>query len=279
MHSAPLCAQPFSAASAKPCPGEQQLRPRVAEVEGDLALLEQRVHRDGDGAEAQGPIERDREVRNVREHDPDAVAGLDALRPQQPRDPLGRRVERAVRDDRVVEADRGPVGDSDRGVHDQAGQVRHRLSLLALAFAGRGAEAGGAKPSSAASTSPRRSTSPRIPAAASLYTKASYRRTLAYASVGVSIVGAHVPARTSASMRPATDATARGWIGPALEVSSRSPVSRSCSRNRRGVTVVASVRFSGWTVSRSAAALVPEARARESLTSASSSAPITSPMR
>ena len=55
-------------------PGEQQLRTRVAQVERDLASLEQHVHRHDDAARAQHPVVTDREVRNVREHDPDAIA-------------------------------------------------------------------------------------------------------------------------------------------------------------------------------------------------------------
>ena len=59
-------------------PREQQLGAGVAEVEGDLAALEQHVHRHDDAAGAQHAVVEDREVRDVGQHDPDAVARLDA---------------------------------------------------------------------------------------------------------------------------------------------------------------------------------------------------------
>ena len=92
-------------------PGEQDLRARVLEVERDLAALEQDVHRDDDAARAQDPVVDDREVRDVREHDPDAVAALEALLLEQVRDPRGPLVEQGVVDDRVVELERRPVAE------------------------------------------------------------------------------------------------------------------------------------------------------------------------
>ena len=64
-------------------PREQDPGARVAEVERHLALLEQRVHRHDHRAGAQRAVVATREVRDVGEHDADAVAGLDALGLQQ----------------------------------------------------------------------------------------------------------------------------------------------------------------------------------------------------
>ena len=58
-------------------PGEHQLGPGVAEVEGDLAALEQHVHRHHDAAGSQHAVVTDAEVRDVRKHDSDAVARLE----------------------------------------------------------------------------------------------------------------------------------------------------------------------------------------------------------
>ena len=57
-------------------PGEQQLRPRVLQVEGDLAPFKQHVHRHDDAARAQDPVVGEEELRHVRQHHPDPVAGL-----------------------------------------------------------------------------------------------------------------------------------------------------------------------------------------------------------
>ena len=92
-------------------PGEQQLRAGVAEVEADLALLEQRVHRHDDRAEPQRAEEDEREVRDVGQHQPDAVAGLDALGAQQAGDVAAAALERGVGQHEVVELDRGPVAE------------------------------------------------------------------------------------------------------------------------------------------------------------------------
>ena len=43
-------------------PGEQQLRPGIAEIEGDLAALEEHVHRHHNAAGAQHPVVADGEV-------------------------------------------------------------------------------------------------------------------------------------------------------------------------------------------------------------------------
>ena len=64
-------------------PGEEDLRPGVAEVEGHLALLEQAGHRHDDRAGAKHTVVADREIRDVGQHDPDSVPRLDALGAQE----------------------------------------------------------------------------------------------------------------------------------------------------------------------------------------------------
>lgn len=123
-----------------------------------------------------------------------------------------------VRDDGVVEADRRPLGVGGGRVGDRAGQVRHHLSLLALAAdTGGGAGAGGARPSSAASTAPRRPTSPRIPAAASLYTNASYSRTIASAGRSAATTPRRAPRPRSGPRSPRPRAAGSGprWTSAA----------------------------------------------------------------
>jgi hypothetical protein len=67
------------AASAKSCQGEEQLGLGIRQVERRLASLEQDVHRDDGRARAQRAVVGEREVRDVRQHDADAVARLDPL--------------------------------------------------------------------------------------------------------------------------------------------------------------------------------------------------------
>ena len=74
-HSAPASLAPASAASAKSCQANSSFAPGVLEVEAHLALLQQHVHRHHHAAGAQDPVVDDREVGDVREHQPDAVAG------------------------------------------------------------------------------------------------------------------------------------------------------------------------------------------------------------
>ena len=102
-------------------PGEHDLRAGVLEVVADLASLEQHVHRDHDATGAQDAVVGDREVRDVGQHDPDAVAGLQALGLQHARDAGRSLVEQPVVEDGVVELDglpfrelRGRLG-QDRG--------------------------------------------------------------------------------------------------------------------------------------------------------------------
>ena len=64
-------------------PGQDYAGPGVTEVERDLALLEQRVHRHDGGADTQRAVVADREVRDVGQHDAHAVSRLHALCAQQ----------------------------------------------------------------------------------------------------------------------------------------------------------------------------------------------------
>src|SRR5215216_349210 len=113
---------------AEVVPGEQVPRPRVLEVERNLAALEQHVHRDDDAAPAQDPVVDEREVRDIREHDPDAIAPLKALLLEQVRDPRGALVEQGVVDDGVVELDRRAVAELLGGLrHDARKVLAHRF--------------------------------------------------------------------------------------------------------------------------------------------------------
>jgi hypothetical protein len=76
----------------------------------DLAPFEQRVHRHDDAAEPQRPVVGDREVRDVRQHDADAVVDADAELAQPAGGARGGLVERSVVDLEVVELDRDVLG-------------------------------------------------------------------------------------------------------------------------------------------------------------------------
>ena len=109
-------------------PGQEDLRPGVAEVKGDLALLQQAVHRHDGRAGAQRAVVADREVRDVGQHEPDAVARLDALGAQQRSRARGRDVERGVGQFALVELDRHAVGVFGGAAAEEVGKVRHHMS-------------------------------------------------------------------------------------------------------------------------------------------------------
>jgi hypothetical protein len=92
---------------------------------GDLARLEQRVHRDDRAAGAQHAVVEDRELRHVRQHDADRVARPQAARAQPPGGPGAEVVELRVGQDRVVEPDGGAVRVHLRGLAQVKGQVGH----------------------------------------------------------------------------------------------------------------------------------------------------------
>ncbi|MGD0375099.1 MAG: hypothetical protein ABSB01_11030 [Streptosporangiaceae bacterium] len=77
-------------------PGDQHLRPAVAQVEGHLRRLEQRVQRDHHGACLQDPEVGDQELRDVGQLQCHRVARRDPARLQPPGQPVGQPVELAV---------------------------------------------------------------------------------------------------------------------------------------------------------------------------------------
>ena len=109
-------------------PGEQDAGARVGHVVRDLALLEQHVHRHDRGACAQRAVVADREVHDVRQHHPDAVARLDVVLAQQPGDQPRCPLQRGVRQRDAVLADRRAVAVARRRRRHQVGQV-HGFSL------------------------------------------------------------------------------------------------------------------------------------------------------
>ena len=108
--SAPALSAPASAASAKSPQANTIFAPGVLEVEAHLAALQQHVHRHHDAAGAQDPVVDRGEVGDVREHQPDAVARLQALRLQQARHPRAALVEHRVAQLDVVQLEGRLVG-------------------------------------------------------------------------------------------------------------------------------------------------------------------------
>src|SRR3954464_12781826 len=113
-------------------PGEQRLGPGVLDVELDLAALEQHVHRHDGAARAQHAVVDDRELRDVGQHEPDAVARADPALAKEAGDPGGRVVERLVGDHRVVELERRALRVPLCALGEQRRQVRHCPSPLSL---------------------------------------------------------------------------------------------------------------------------------------------------
>ena len=109
----------------EPVPGEDQPGPGVAQVIGDLARLEQRVHRDDRAAGPEHPVVHHGDLGDVGHHDPDPVTGLEAALAQQPGHPGARLVQRPVRHRRVVHPHRHPSAVRPGGVRQVPGQVRH----------------------------------------------------------------------------------------------------------------------------------------------------------
>jgi hypothetical protein len=121
-------------------PGKQDLGLGVGEIEADLALFQQHVHRHDDGAETQDAVVDRREVGDVGKHDPDTVAGLDALVGEQVGDPRRGAVELVVRELGLVELQRNAIGMLG-GCRRQVLCQVHRCSLSSCprAVAGRAA--------------------------------------------------------------------------------------------------------------------------------------------
>src|SRR5919106_800572 len=117
-------------------PGEQQLRAAVPDVELDLARLEQHVHRHHDAAGPQDRVVDRGEVGDVGEHQPDPVARLEPLRPEQRREARARPVEHRVAELDVVELEGRAVAVLGRRLGKDRGQVlAHRSAPLSLGAA------------------------------------------------------------------------------------------------------------------------------------------------
>ena len=110
-------------------PGEHQARPRVAQVERHLALLQKHVHRDHGGAGPQRAVVDDRELGDVGEHHTDRVAGADPLLEKQAGDPGRRGVELCVGEYLLPEQQCRMVGCAPRGLGQLPGQIAHLISL------------------------------------------------------------------------------------------------------------------------------------------------------
>ena len=102
--------------------GPQHRRARVLQVVLDLAALEQRVHRDDDGAQLQGREEHHRERRDVRHHERHAVPGADALLPHEPGQTLGLVLQLGVRHAVLAEDQGGGVRMLGGGALEAGGQ-------------------------------------------------------------------------------------------------------------------------------------------------------------
>ena len=90
--------------------GEQRLGAAVGQVEGHLTGLEQRVHRDRDGAAVHDAVEHDGECGSVGQHHAHPIARLDAGLLQQRRHPGGRGVELGEGELQIVATQRNAVG-------------------------------------------------------------------------------------------------------------------------------------------------------------------------
>ncbi len=91
------------------CP-EQRLGAAVGQVVGHLPRLEQRIHRDRDGAAIDDPVKRDGECGGVGQHHAHPVTRLDAGLLKQCRHARSRGVELSEGKLQVVAAQRDAVG-------------------------------------------------------------------------------------------------------------------------------------------------------------------------
>ena len=106
-----------------PCQAKITRRAGVAQVVGDLAGLEQRVHRHHDAARPQHAEVDDGELRDVGQHEPDPVARPEVTGREQAGDASARVVEVAIGEGVLGEADRHPIGVSSRGAGEAVGKV------------------------------------------------------------------------------------------------------------------------------------------------------------
>ena len=119
----PAFSAPVRGLLGEPVPREQQLGAGVLEVVRDLAPLEEDVHGDDHGARPHDPVVDDGEVRDVRQHHPDAIARTDATIAQESGDPRAALVQKAVGDLRIVQLHRHVIGAAARGGGHDARQV------------------------------------------------------------------------------------------------------------------------------------------------------------
>ena len=103
--------------------GEDEAGLRVAEVVGDLALLQQRVHRYHDGTGAQDAVVDDRELGDVGQHDRDPVTRAHLALAQQSGDPGAALVEVRIGQHGVVEPDGRAVRVRPGGADEIVGEV------------------------------------------------------------------------------------------------------------------------------------------------------------
>ena len=108
--------------------GEDHRRTGIGEMVGDLAGLEQRVHRHHDGARAKHSVVDGRELRDVREHDGHPVAGPHPVLGQQPGHLPGQLVEGTIRSSSAHLSERRP----DRGGRPRCARDSLRDSLIRL---------------------------------------------------------------------------------------------------------------------------------------------------
>jgi hypothetical protein len=115
----------FRGLARRGVPGEQHPRAGVAEVVGDLAAFQQRVHRHHDGPGAERAVERDREGGHVGEHDGDPVSGLHPEAGQQRGHPGSGAGQPRVGQHQVVQPHRRAIGVLGRRPREHGTQVRH----------------------------------------------------------------------------------------------------------------------------------------------------------
>ena len=110
------------------CP-EQRLGAAVGQVVGHLPRLEQRVHRDRDGAAIDDPVERDGECGRIGQHHADPVPRFDSGLLEQRRHPGGRRVELSEGELQVVATQRNAIGVALCGCEEIGAQAGHGVPL------------------------------------------------------------------------------------------------------------------------------------------------------
>ena len=106
-------------------PGEQDFRAGIPDVVGDLAALQQRVHRHDDGPGGERTVEGDREGGHVRQHDADPVTRHNPQRRQQGRRAACGVPQLRVAQHQVVQAHSRALAMIGRRLRKHGTQVRH----------------------------------------------------------------------------------------------------------------------------------------------------------